>query len=87
MVDVDIATATAVTVTITTAIFGALLWQRQKQRGSEKDTVKPTKWARVGTVGSLILYPVKSVTGIYMDSAIATPIGLQGRKGKFTLSQ
>ena len=84
MVDVDVATATAVSVTITTAIFGALLWKRQKQRGSEKEAVKPTTWARVGTVGSLILYPVKSVTGIYVDSAIATPLGLQGRKGELT---
>ncbi|CAG7833887.1 unnamed protein product [Allacma fusca] len=53
----------------------------ERNSTEECPSLKPTKWVKVGNIASLILYPIKSCKGIYVDKAFVTPLGLQGRKG------
>jgi len=46
--------------------------------GSTNNSVEPKKWVRVGTVTNLILYPIKSCQGIYVEEASCEMIGLKG---------
>ncbi|CAG7833888.1 unnamed protein product [Allacma fusca] len=66
---------------VTTASFASYLWVKKRNSTEECPSLKPTKWVKVGNIASLILYPIKSCKGIYVDKAFVTPLGLQGRKG------
>lgn len=49
---------------------------RKKSKPS-KAQLKPEKWVKVGTVKKLIIYPIKSCAGTFIEKGKLTTIGLE----------
>jgi len=45
--------------------------------GTSKVETRPEKWAKVGRVERLIIYPIKSCPGVQVNEAVVTTLGLK----------
>jgi len=62
---------------VSVACFGGLVTGLILASRKRKEKA-PEKWIKVGTISDLIVYPVKSVAGIYVHEGTATKLGLKG---------
>ncbi|CAG7820426.1 unnamed protein product [Allacma fusca] len=72
MVEVSWKSAAALSAAFATGSVATLLWGKLN-----KEKMKPEKWIRVGTVGELMVYPVKSCQGTSVNECTATEIGFK----------
>jgi hypothetical protein len=65
----------------TVLLTAAVAWWHQRAQGKNK---VPTKWRRVGEVREMIIYPLKSGTGVGLKEAHCTELGLREITDKTT---
>jgi len=69
-------------IAVLTSIFfwkkSKLLVQQVTQAPCNNVALKPEKWVKVGTVKSLIIYPIKSCAGNVVQKGVITTMGLKG---------
>jgi len=65
-------TSTGISVLCVSSLAAVLasVWFWKKK--SLKGVPKPQKWVKVGTVSKLIIYPVKSCSGVIVETAVLT---------------
>ncbi|ODM96331.1 Mitochondrial amidoxime-reducing component 1 [Orchesella cincta] len=52
-------------------------WKKSHPKECTKQSLKPEKWVKVGSVKKLVVYPIKSCQGVVVDKAVVTTLGLK----------
>jgi len=69
--------STAISVLCVSSLVAVLASAWFWKKNTLKDVPKPQKWVKVGTVSKLIIYPVKSCSGVIVETAVFTQMGLK----------